>query len=367
MTSALRGVLVAVVMAAVMAGCGSSSSGGSGASGSATTVVDQAFSSGHVVNSGNLDFMLSLTPSGSSAISGPITLGFAGPFESMGKGKVPASDFNISFSALGQSGSLSLISTGSAGYVTVSGNSYQLPASTYQKIAGSFAGLTNTGSGSSFGSLGIDPKRWLTNPQVVGQDTVGGTATTHVRAQVNVSQLLNDLNNIFKKASSTVAAAKNLPALSSSEESKIAASIKNPTVDVWAGNGDHALRKLVVNLTIPVTGQISALLGGLSSVAVSLTMQYTNLNQQQTITAPSKIQPYSQFQQKLNSLLGAIKNSAAASVLGGGSASAGATASSGSSTGTATTPGSISKYAQCIQSANGDVTKMQACGSLIGH
>jgi hypothetical protein len=77
---------------------------------------------------------------------------------------------------------------------------------------------------------------------------------------------------------------------------------------VWTGTADKTIRKLRLALTVPVTGTISALLGGLSSAQIGLTLQYAQLNQPQTITAPANVQPYSQFAAKLKSFVAALQS-----------------------------------------------------------
>jgi len=171
-----------VALAAVtVAACGSSSS-----SGQARTLLKQTFSGQHTVNSGNINVSLSLNPSGSSTIKGPITLSFGGPFASLGSGKLPKSNFKVSISALGRTGSLGILSTGTAGYVTLSGKSYQLPASTFHQLESSFSSLTSSsGGGSGSGALsklGINPLGWLIDPTIAGNETIGGASATDIRA-----------------------------------------------------------------------------------------------------------------------------------------------------------------------------------------
>ena len=162
----VRGLLVAALASLIpltAAACGSSSGG------DANTLLKQTFTGSHAVNSGNLTFSLTVIPSGSSTLSGPITLSFGGPFQSLGKGKMPKSNFQVSISALGKTGSLGILSTGKTGYVTLQGANYQLPAATYQKLESSFeqvgASGANPGSG-ALSALGIDPMHWLVKPSV---------------------------------------------------------------------------------------------------------------------------------------------------------------------------------------------------------
>ena len=144
---------------------------------------------------------------------------------------------------------------------------------------------------------------------MVGHESVGGADTTHIRAGVNVAALLADLNTFLQKASSLgVPGTANIPgSISDTTRSRIASEVKNPTVDVWTGNGDKTVRKLSIALTVPVSGQVSTLLGGLRSAQIGLSLQYANLNQPQTIQPPASVRPFSEFTTKLRSFLAGVQ------------------------------------------------------------
>jgi hypothetical protein len=350
------GVLAAALVAVALAACGSS-----GSSGQATSLLRQTFSGKHTVNSGNVNVSLAINPAGSSTFKSPITLSFGGPFASLGTGKLPKSNFTVSVNALGRQGSLGILSTGTAGYVTVSGKSYQLPAATFQQLESSFSSLTSSsGGGSGSGALaklGIDPLHWLVHPTVVGNETVAGASTTHIRAGINVAALLGDLNTFLGKAPSLgVSGLGKVPSsISPTTRQRIASEVRQPRFDVWTGTSDQTLRKMAISLTLPVTGQLSSLLGGLSSAQISLTMQYADLNQPQTITAPSSVAPYSQFQAKLQGFLSAIQ-----STVGGSLGSTGS-----SSNGSSSSTSAVGSYAQCLQKAGSNLAAAQKCASLL--
>jgi hypothetical protein len=358
--------LAALVLAILVAACGSSSTN-SGLSG-AQTLLNQTFSGHHTVKSGVLSFNLTLSPSGSSTLKGPISLGLGGPFQSRGAGQLPQSNLSVNIDALGHHGALGIVSTGTNGYITLKGVAYQLPAADYQKLATSFASA-GSGQTSGLAKFGIKPLHWLTNPSVVGSDSVGGAPTTHIRANVNVSTLLSDFSTLLQKASASGATGTApIPStLSPATRQKIAAEVKHPTVDIWTGSTDHTLRKLAINLNVPVTGQISTLAGGLGSLGIGMTLQYASLNQPQTIVTPGNVQPFTRFATKLKGIMASVQGS-----LGAGLGGAGTSSSSGATSGTATssgagtpTPPGVQKYGQCIQKAAGDVTKMQKCASLL--
>lgn len=360
--TALLGALA--LACAAIAGCGSSSSDPSGSS--AQSLLKQTFSGSHQVNSGVIDLSLEIVPKGSSVISGPISLSFGGPFQSRGTGKLPASDFTIAISALKEHGSLALISTGTKGYVSLSGDSYQLPQKSFTKLESSFAAAESSASGSSsttgkasLKSLGIDPLSWLSDPAVVGQQNIGGAQTTEIRAKVNVRALLADIDKLSSDSAAGKSSSGSLSSrLSASTESKIVKELGSPTFDVWTGNSDKTLRRMTLSFDLPVSGSLSSSLGGLKSASVALTLQFNDLNQPQTITAPTKLEPYDVFQAKVESLLEEIEGGLGSGLTG--------SSSSSSSSSSAAAAGSDKKYSDCITKADGNVAKMQKCTSLLG-
>lgn len=351
------GSVLALAAAGVvaLAGCG-------GSSGNAVGLLRQTFCGQHSVKSGNLDVALTVTPSGSRTLRGPISLSLSGPFQSLGTGKLPKSDLTIALSALGNSTSVGIISTGSHGYVSFGGSNYQLPQSSFQRLESSFSSFASppgcTSKTGVLGKLHIQPLHWLTNPKVVGTETVGGAQATHIHAGINVAALLGDLSSFLQKAPGLAGSSGASSGLSQSTLTAIANAVQNPNVDVWTGTSDRTLRKLSIQLTVPVSGQISTLLGGLRSAGIGLSMQYADLNQPQTVTAPTNLQPYSQFQTKLGELFTAIRSQLSGALSGGlSSGSSGTTGSSGT--------GNYQAYSQCVQAAGSDVSKMQKCAPLL--
>ncbi len=370
----LGALIAAVLTAAALGACGASSQP------NATTVLRQTFSGQHQISSGVVELTVSIAPSGSSLLSSPIVLSFGGPFQSRGAGQLPASHFTASVSALGQNGSLGIISTGTRGYVTMSGQNYPLPAASFRRLESGFAGLGGSGSASGAGalsSLGIDPMRWLRDPTVVSTDeSVGGTSTTHIAAGVDLPSLLTDLSTVLSKAPALgVKGIGTLPSsLSPAERSTIAADVRNPSVDIWTANSDRTLRRIEIGLTVLVHGRESTELGGLTSVRIEITLQYTDLGQAQSISEPTSLQPYRVLQAKLSALVSEVEGAIALGSPGSGasssSSSSGATGGSGSpaasgGSGSSGSAGKVSRYSRCINAASGNAAKMQKCASLL--
>src|SRR5579884_224615 len=96
----LRCLAILVIASLGVAACGGSSSN------QATTLLHQTFTGSHRIESGVLGFKV------------PISLSLGGPFQSLGTGKLPQSDFSLSLGTSGGNVAVSILSTGSKGYVT---------------------------------------------------------------------------------------------------------------------------------------------------------------------------------------------------------------------------------------------------------
>jgi hypothetical protein len=286
-----------VLCCLAIAGCG-------GGSGDAKKLVRETFSGQHKISSGVLDVQLTIDPAGSSTLHGPITLSFGGPFESLGPGRLPQSDFKLGVAGFGFAGSLGILSTGNAGYVTLKGIAYELPQASFQRLESSFAAAAAPGGGGIFSRL----EAALTNPTVVGEEAIAGAKTTHIRAGINVAALLADVSGLLQRASSLGVSGTGALAggVSAATQRRIAGLISNPTFDLWTGVSDRTLRRLQIGATVAVSGQIGQLLGS-RSVDLGLSIEYSSLNQPQTIAAPATVRPFSELAVRLRGLQQALK------------------------------------------------------------
>ena len=195
-------VLLFALAALVVAACGSS---GDKAPTGAADILKDTFGPDHPVKSGTLDLAVSFTGTGLPGVTGPVKLSLKGPFQSQGGKKIPAFDFDIGLNAgAGTTFSAGAASTGKAGYVKFQGTSYVLTKALFDSFTKGYEASAKEASdkddGPSFSSLGVDPLRWLSNPKTVGEEPVGGTATRHVSATVDVPKLLTDVDTLLKKA-----------------------------------------------------------------------------------------------------------------------------------------------------------------------
>ncbi len=330
---------------------------------------------------------LALTPTTPGGGTNPISVSLEGPFQNRGDRRLPDADLNVSISARNKTRSLSLVSAGGARYVTIGSDSYELPTSSSQMLdsmtmaKGSTTpatasttpakGSTTPANGSTtstdLSKVGIGAADWAVNPRVVGSDRIGGVATTRIHAGVNADRLIADLSTLLPGASSLGVSSligqlpKQIPA---PIQRRIAAGMRDPYADIWTGSSDQILRKLILSFEIPAAAQLVGKAGGGPRV-VTLTLQYSDLNRPQTIVAPTKTQPYTALDAKVNAL---------AQQFGVGTSST--TPSTDTTPRTDSTPHepragpnrvpelTLSPYARCIANAEGNNAKMQKCATL---
>jgi hypothetical protein len=353
-------LVLSALVALVVAGCG----GGDKASSvdESTNVDDlltQTFSGEHKVDSGRLDLTLKIDVSGSSnaQLQGPISVKLSGPFQSQGKGQLPKFDIDASFEGAGQSLKAGLASTGDKGFVNFNGTEYAVSDQIFQQFKAGYEQAQKQGSsqgnGQSLATLGIDPRRWLTNPKNEGEAKVGDTDTIKITGGVDVNKLLDDVNSALDKARSLgVQGTQQLPEkLTDQQKQQAAQAIKNLGVEIYTGKDDSTLRRMVVNMDVD---------SGSESGKLTLDFNLLDLNQDQDIKEPSGAKPFEQLLGQLGGL--GLGGSSSSSSSGSGSSGSGSGSSSGSGGASAE---QLKKYSDCVQAAGSDTAKAQKCADIL--
>jgi hypothetical protein len=340
----LRRCLLLIVVPVLAAGCGSSGGGDA----STSTLLKDTFAGDKTVRSGKLDVSLGVEAQGLPALSGPVAFKLAGPFSSMGSGKLPKFDFDLDVAAGGQTIQAGAVSLGDSGYLKFGGHAYSVGKALFDQFKNGYersqAQSKGKSSGASFKALGVNPETWLTNARKVGKADVGGTETFHITSGVNVQRFLADVNTLLSKARNLGgSSAQAVPqGLSPAVQTTIERSVKRAQVDVYTGVDDHALRRLALSVSLAVPKDAQKQAGGLKSGELRFDLTIADLNKDQAIEAPAGARPFSELQSQLSALQG-----------GTGSAT--------------TTPsgGAPSAYLDCVQKAGTDLAEVQKCASLV--
>jgi hypothetical protein len=355
----LRPALLLSLIAAVALGfaaCGGDDDSGGGEEASSSTDVNelltQTFTGKKEVKSGNIDLSLKIeAQGGESQLDGPVSVTLKGPFQTQGGGKLPKFKLDASLEGAGQSLKAGATSTGDKGFIAFQGTNYAVDGQVFQQFKASFEEAQKQGSdqGQSFASLGMDPRKWLTDAKNAGEAKVGDDDTIKITGGVDMAKLLDDVNAALGKASSLgLSGTGQVPEkLTEEQRRQVLDAVKDPRVEIYTGKDDQILRRLVVNLGVEDAGSDT-------SGTVAFDISITDLNEDQDIAEPADAKPFSDLVSQLGGL-------------GLGAASGGSSESGGSSsddTGGSSTE-DLEKFSKCIEDAGEDVEKARKCSELI--
>ncbi len=327
-----------------------------GGSESATDVVARAFGKGDPIKSATVDVSLDL--SGEAAGGQPLKLGLKGPYKTEGKGA--SFDFAVDLGsalaaagggsgAAGQ-GQLGLLNVGGKTYVKLGGQPFLVGEDVVQDLQDD----ERKGEGLSFSSLGISPRSWLTDPKTVGDEQLAGEDVTHVRAGVDRDRLATDLVKLIDRAGKASGADQAKQAADTVKQ--LRGDLQKATIDVWAADGDGALRRMKLDAT-------------LKSGRIVLDFGLSKINEDVKIEAPRNAPKLQDALQLLQGSSGSASGSGTGSSGSSGSASgssSGGSSSGGSASGGSSSGGAAagSSYEACVQRAGRDIDALQRCASL---
>ena len=300
--SRLRLLSASLLAAVAIVACGGGGDGAStdqsaGDGAGATAILDRTFSPHPEVDSGVIDFALTVDVARKGQAGAGFGLELKGPFESPDQG-TPSFDLaatgsleNADRAAPGATSvSGSLISTGDAGYVTSDGNpsvagNYEMDPSLYALLADLLRGIQGTGS-------------VVANPVVEADTKVEGAATTHVSGDLNVGQLAASLDLLASNTGDLGFGLDPGSELPSGAVGQIAQRVKSAQVDVYTGKDGGLLRRLTLEATLK----------GLSVQRIDVTIDSTisAVNSPQRIEAPPNAKPLRSLPDGYGKLLAAL-------------------------------------------------------------
>jgi hypothetical protein len=351
--------LIAAVALGLAACGGDESSGGENASASTDVneLLTQTFTGKKEVKSGNLALEFQIEAQGGDAqLDGPVSVSLKGPFQAQDGGALPKFKLDAALEGGGQSIKAGATSTGEKGFISFQGTDYAVDGPVFQQFKAAFeeAQKSSSDEGQSFASLGMDPRKWLTDPKNAGEAKVGDDDTIKITGGVDVSKLLDDIDAALSKASSLgLQGAGEVPEkLTDEQRRQVLAAVKDPRVEIYTGKDDQILRRLVINL-----GVEDAASGTTGTVALDISI--TDLNEDQDIAEPADAKPFDQLLSQLGGL-GALGGAA-----GSGSGSGSADDGGASSDGAGASDADLEEFSKCIEEAGDDVAKARECSELI--
>jgi hypothetical protein len=369
---ALAAVAALVAMTTALAACGG---GGDKSGEDPQTVVDEATLQG--IESGDLDLSLAVKAAGSEG--GNVDVSLSGPFQGEGTGKLPQLDMtakakgSVNGEDVDFEGGLVLLPN--SAYVNYEGTEYEVDPTTYSFVESALRQGQREGGaeGGSAGAAACQEEAgklkigdFFEDGANEGSADVGGTSTTKVSGDLDVSGALDAVLEVAESQAcrAQLAVAGPFPSRSEIEKAKseVNGAVKSAHVDVYVGD-DDIVRRIAAQLKIePKNGG-----GGPKSVEIDLDLRLTEVNEEQQISAPGKAKPLSKLFLKLGvnpiELLGLLEGKGGGEGLGNlleGLGEAAGGGSGGGSSGGTHSGGSRQAYLKCLQEVR-SAADLQKC------
>jgi hypothetical protein len=301
---AIAAIAVLVATSIALAACGGS---GDKSGESPQTVLDEATLQG--IESGNVD--LSLAAKAQGPEGGNLNVSLSGPFQGEGKGSLPQLDMtakakgNFNGKNIDFDGGLVLLPN--TAFVNYEGIEYEVDPTTFSFVESALAQAQREG-GAETGSDGIAACQeefgrlkvadFLENGKNEGSADVDGTSTTKVSGDLNVSGAIDSVLEVVESQAcrTQLAAAGPLPSKSEVDKAKsqVSSAVKGAHVDVYVGD-DDIVRQISAQLQLePQNGG-----SGPKSIEIDFDLKLTEVNEEQTISAPANAKPLSKLFLKL--------------------------------------------------------------------
>lgn len=286
MTMTLRRLVLALtcvaLCAAPLAACGSDDD--------AEEILEQTFGkSASSIDDGKLDLSFQLDPEGLLALGGPIKLALEGPFAAPRADRLPRFDLDFVATLARQRYAGALASTGTRAYLTAGRRSYRVDEAFVAKLRAGLTRVRGAGAQPGLTALGLDPLRWIEDPETKGEATVAGVETIRIGATVDAAALLEDLDGLLTRAGGGGGAV-----LAPQLRTQLAEAVDSATVDVWTGAEDRLVRQLAVRAVFAFDEGQASPIQGLEGGTINLRVRLEDVNETKvSVSTPAGARPLS--------------------------------------------------------------------------
>jgi hypothetical protein len=249
-----RAALVALL---ALAGCGG------GSDEDAADLIDRGFSTD--VRSGVFSAGGELRLSGLGALAGPLRFDLEGPFEVGSSTTLPVLDLEVRASGMGQDFAGRLVTTRENGWVEYAGTTYEAGETLWAELRRAIE--AQGGEPTTFGEMGLHPRRWLDDLETEGDEEVAGVDTTKVTGTLDLSVLLPEANRLSPETQ-----------LPPSTLRQVDDAFDEVRFEAWIGE-DDIWRRVSVEAEFEIPEELRDSAGGLSGGRLSFEMGLEDPNE----------------------------------------------------------------------------------------
>ena len=280
-------------LAALLSACGG---GGGGSSEDPQKVIEQATFEG--IESGEVDLSLNVDSEGKEG--GEVKVDLSGPFQTTGKESLP--ELAMTASANGEANGEKVDFEGGVtvlndrAYIAYKGKNYEVDPTTFGFLKSGFEETEQEGSKESAGAeatacqkeaTSLDLGEFVDNLENEGSEEVEGVETTKLSGDLDPKSAVDAVIKLSESpaCSSELQDAGPLPLDELKEQSgELTEGIKKAHIEVYVGEDDHIVRKVVADLTVEPKGTGE-------KAEVELELSLGKVNEKVSIKAPAGAEP----------------------------------------------------------------------------
>ena len=299
-------LLPALLAAGLIAGCG-----GGDDTENVTDLLDRAFKS--PIGSADVKLDVEIALEGVEELEDPIELTLSGPYKGGGETQIPSVDWDITVSAQNQSFNAGLVSTGERAFISFQGTDYEVSRETVAALNERIAASNESDSDRDLADFGVSARDWVVDAEEDGEEEVAGVETTHVSARLDLTRVLEDLNEVVAQASELGGqiAQTAPPQLTDEQKEQVEEVVDDPRFDVYVGKDDDTIHRLSADIEFDVPEDSREGVGGLEGARISFSIEFSDVGGEKTFAAPKGARPISELTNQLRGLLGGALGGAA--------------------------------------------------------
>jgi hypothetical protein len=238
------------------------------------------------------------------SVGDKLELTFKGPLRNNGADKLPSLDWDIAFSGLTTHFTSRVVSTGDNFFINLGGQDFEVGQQAVQQLADQARASQQKG----LAQVGLNPLGAIRDVKEGGSRTVDGAKTTAYTGTIDVDAVMDQYERLSQSLPTT-GAAQAVPTgrLTPQQRGQVRRTFGTPRFEADVA-GDDTIRRLVVTtrFTTPAANREAA--GGITGGRMEYALQYSDVNQPVTITAPGNTQPIGDFARQLQAILSKRSN-----------------------------------------------------------
>ena len=234
-----------------------------------------------------------------ASVGDELELTLDGPLRNNGADKLPSLDWKVAFSGLATKFTSRIVSTGNNVFINLGGQDFEAGEAAVQRLTDQ----ARTAQRQGLAQVGLDPLAAVRDVEEAGERTFDGEQLTLYKGAVDLDGVLDQVERL-SRGLPTTGAAETIPQgrLTPQQRAQVKRTFGSPRFEVGVADDDTVRQlRITSRFTTPAANRAAA--GGITGGRMEYRVEYTDVGEETTISAPAKTQPISDFGREIQRIL----------------------------------------------------------------